>query len=199
MADKVPPMFEKFWKAYPRKVAKKPALTAWIKQDVEADMYGAKAAVDDLEKRTRLGWWNKDKTKIPHPASWINAQRWLDEGWADEIAGHDRQTDRPRHRGLDTPERIVPWEESMIGRLFRTYMMLCFGLPSVVQALEIKHKLMEHEVPDIRSCVTKEEMTGPEAAEMIAGLFLKRMDLAYGLRIGDRVMAHARAHRVSPS
>jgi hypothetical protein len=185
-------MFEKFWKAYPRKVAKKPALTAWTKQDVESDLYAAKAAVDDLEKRTRLGWWNKDKTKIPHPASWINAQRWHDEGWADEVEGHRPARDTSRPRVPEVPERIVPWEEAMIGRLFRTYMMICYGLPSVTAALEIKRKLMELEVVETRTYIANEEMTAPEAAELIAGLFLKRMDLAYDKHIGNRVLDSAR-------
>jgi hypothetical protein len=186
-------MFEQFWKAYPRKVAKKPALTAWIKQDVEADLYGAKAAVDDLLKRTRLGWWNKDKTKIPHPASWINAQRWLDEGWADEIEGHSTRTERPRPRVQEAPERIVPWEESLLGRLFVTYVVIAHGLPDEArQALKIKAELMRDVVPALRGDVQAETMTPAELAEMVAGLFLARMDHAYKLKIKGRVLAAAR-------
>lgn len=192
MADKIPPMFEKFWKAYPRKVAKKPALTAWIKQEVEADLYAAKAAVDDLEKRTRLGWWNKDKSKIPHPASWINAQRWHDEGWADEIAGHSTRAERPRHRVPDAPERIVPWEEAMLGRLFRSYIMLAAGLPEVRTALKIKTELMRDVVPELRVDIQAEKMTPAELGEMLAGLFLARMDHAYSLNLKNRVLAMAR-------
>jgi hypothetical protein len=193
MPTTIPPMFEKFWKAYPRKVAKKPALTAWIKQDVEADMYGAKAAVDDLEKRTRLGWWNKDKTKIPHPASWINAQRWHDEGWAEEIAGHDRQTERPRHRVPDAPERIVPWEEAMLGRLFLTYVSIAHGLPDDARsALKIRVELMRDVVPELRTDIEAETMTHAELGEMLGNLFLARMDHAYSLNLKDRVMNMAR-------
>jgi len=188
-ADTIPPMFEKFWKAYPRKVAKKPAITAWIKQDVEADLYAAKAAVDDLEKRTRLGWWNKDKTKIPHPASWINAQRWHDEGWADEIEGHRPARDSTRPRVPDLPERVVPWEEAMLGRIFRSYVMFTQGLPEVRQALKIKAEIMRDVVPDLRD---DQEMEPAEIGEMIAGLFLTRMDLAYNLNLKDRVLATAR-------
>jgi hypothetical protein len=193
-ADTIPPMFEKFWKAYPRKVAKKPALTAWKKQGVEEDLYAAKAAVDDLEKRTRLGWWNKDKTKIPHPASWINAQRWHDEGWADEVEGH-RPAPTARPRVPDAPERIVPWEEALIGRLFRTYLMVAQGLPGVRRALKIKAEIMDTVVPDLRTDVESEEMTRQELAEMIAGLFLTRMDHAYELSLRDRVLAKARRRR----
>jgi hypothetical protein len=189
-------MFEKFWKAYPRKVAKKPALTAWIKQEVEADLYGAKAAVDDLEKRTRLGWWNKDKSKIPHPASWINAQRWLDEGWADEIPGHDRQTDRPRHRVPEAPARIVPWEESMLGRLFVNYVAIASGLPDDARkAVTIKVELMRDVVPELRLDLDAEKMTQAEVGEMIGNLFLARLDHAYSLNLKGRVLNMARRKR----
>jgi hypothetical protein len=191
MAD-YPKQFEQFWKAYPRKVAKVNAANAWKKQGIEDDMYSAKAAVDDLEKRTRMGWWNKDKTKIPHPATWINSQRWHDEGWESDIEGHDRRSDKPRPFVPQEPERIVPWEEALIGRIFRSYVMTAGGLPDVDKALNIKGDLMNNAVPAFREEVEAERMSRQEVAVALAELFVRHMDAAYGLSLEDRVLRDAR-------
>ena len=187
-----PKKFEQFWKVYPRKVAKVNALTAWIKQDVEADMYNAKAAIDDIEKRTRLGWWSKDKTKIPHPATWINSQRWHDEGWEQDIEGHSRTDEKAKPFVPREPDRIVPWEEALIGRLFRTYIVVAHGLPDVNAALNIKGELMRDVVPNLRGDVESGQMKPAELAVMVAGLFLAHMDHAYSLKLKDRILAMAK-------
>lgn len=187
-----PKQFEQFWKVYPRKVAKVNALTAWTKQGVEADMYNAKAAVDDVEKRTRMGWWNKDKTKIPHPATWINSQRWHDEGWEQDIEGHDRRTEKAKPFVPSVPEREVSWEESMIARVARSYMMIAGGLPGVDKALNIKGDIMANAVPAFREEVQAEQMSRQEAATSLVKLFLRHMDAAYGLSLENRVLAAAR-------
>ncbi len=187
-----PKKFEQFWKVYPRKVAKVNALTAWIKQDVEADMYNAKAAIDDIEKRTRLGWWSKDKTKIPHPATWINSQRWHDEGWEQDIEGHSRTDEKAKPFVPSIPDRDVPWEECIIGRLFRTYVMTSGGLPEVDTALNIKGELMADTVPAFREELAAQRMSRKEVAFALVELFVRHMDAAYGLHLEDRVLASAR-------
>lgn len=72
------PDFEKFWSAYPRKTNKGAAKKAYAK--------AKKAGIlpDDLVERTRrkkyrCDQWQKDDGKfIPHPATWLNQEGWLD-------------------------------------------------------------------------------------------------------------------------
>lgn len=192
MTDPYPPKFEEFWKAYPRKVSKLPALKAWTKNEIEADLYMAKAAIDDVKKRTRARWWSADKSKIPHPATWINAQRWQDEGWEDEIDAAEKPNTGRYVRPPQEPEPEVPWEESLIGRVFKSYLFAARGLPSTKPALKIKAELMDDYVPGYRESVEAEEMTRNEVCEELAELFCRRMDAAYGLELTDRVLAEAR-------
>jgi len=193
MAEAYPPKFEEFWKAYPRKVAKPLAFRAWTKNGVEDDMYMAQAAIDDVKKRTRLRWWSKDKSKVPHPSSWINAMRWYDEGWEDEIEKDERRPDTGRYvPPSQEPEPEVPWEESLIGRVFRVYVLTAGGLPSTKLALKIKAELMRDYVPGYRVSIAAEEITPNEVCAELAELFVKRLDAAYGLSLGDRVLAAAR-------
>lgn len=70
--------FETFYSAYPRKIAKKNALKAWSKIDVTPDLL--KTILEAIEKQKKCSQWVKDGGKfIPHPASWLNAERWNDE------------------------------------------------------------------------------------------------------------------------
>lgn len=70
--------FDRFWKAYPRKVGKNDALKSWKK------INPSKELVDKMI--FTLAWqgsskdWVKDDGKfIPHPSTWLNAGRWDDE------------------------------------------------------------------------------------------------------------------------
>lgn len=65
--------FEEFWTIYPRKVAKGAAKKAWDKikaDDYEAVIAGAQRFALDP---------NRDETFTPHPATWLNSERWTDE------------------------------------------------------------------------------------------------------------------------
>lgn len=69
--------FDVFYAAYPRKVGKKAALTAWLKlapdEALQATILGALAAQrPHLDKR-------ENKRFIPHPATWLNKGQWEDE------------------------------------------------------------------------------------------------------------------------
>lgn len=67
--------FESFWKAYPRKVAKPAALKAWLqhKPDLQQVIYA-------LKNQSQSPQWQKDGGQfIPHPATWLNQERWNDE------------------------------------------------------------------------------------------------------------------------
>jgi len=64
-------MFDKFWAVYPRKVAKGAARKAWEKiTDYEVVIAGAERFSLDP---------NREDTFTPHPATWLNAERWLDD------------------------------------------------------------------------------------------------------------------------
>ena len=67
--------FEKFWAAYPRKVAKPNALKAWRAAKVNPEF-----VMDGLAKFTASDDWLRDGGKyVPHPATWLNQRRWEDE------------------------------------------------------------------------------------------------------------------------
>ena len=73
--------FEDFWKAYPRKEAKGRALKAWKAAQLdEATRTAIAAAV--AKQRTSTRWREEGGKYIPHPATWINDKRWLDEAQA---------------------------------------------------------------------------------------------------------------------
>jgi len=67
--------FEEFWKAYPRKEAKRDAYRAWNKNHCAAFL-GVILAAIAAQKRTEQ--WGK-RHIYPHPATWLNAARWEDE------------------------------------------------------------------------------------------------------------------------
>ena len=67
--------FDLFWSVYPRKVGKKTAQKAWMRA-VRTD-----AMLDRVMRA--LAWqtsylWD-DQRYIPHPTSWLNQERWMDE------------------------------------------------------------------------------------------------------------------------
>jgi uncharacterized protein YdaU (DUF1376 family) len=66
--------FDTFWKHYPRKVAKSNALKAWLK--IKPDDALTKQIIAAVNSQ---GLSNKEIQFVPHPASWLNANRWEDE------------------------------------------------------------------------------------------------------------------------
>lgn len=70
--------FNRFWKLYPKKVSKKPALKAWGKLTMTPELENSIIAA--LTEHTKLDQWKKDKGRfIPHPSTWLNEERWKDE------------------------------------------------------------------------------------------------------------------------
>lgn len=71
-------MFERFWKAYPKKVGKGAALKAFEKAKVNADLI---VVIENaIEQQKKTDQWKKDGGQyIPNPATWLNQQRWEDE------------------------------------------------------------------------------------------------------------------------
>jgi phage replication O-like protein O len=69
--------FERFWKIYPRKVGKIKAIKAWERAKTKADSEEIIKAVEKQKKSTQ---WKKDNGQyIPHPTTWLNEGRWMDE------------------------------------------------------------------------------------------------------------------------
>lgn len=71
-------LFDQFWQAYPKHVAKKPARRAWDKLHVDTDLLAKILAALAWQKRTDD--WQRDGGRyIPNPATWLNGGRWEDE------------------------------------------------------------------------------------------------------------------------
>ena len=72
--------FDVFWKAYPRKVAKKKALEAWTKAAEEKDFPGLDAILEAIEQQKKSDQWTRDGGKfIPYPTTWLSQGRWADQ------------------------------------------------------------------------------------------------------------------------
>ena len=76
--------FEIFWQAYPRKIGKGAARVKFVaamksktpseKNELTEDM------INTIELFKGSPQWSKDNgAYIPHPATWINQERWHDE------------------------------------------------------------------------------------------------------------------------
>jgi hypothetical protein len=69
-------VFDEFWSIYPRKVAKAVARKSWAKLSAEQQLMAAKAI------SAHCDYWKAKETElefIPHPATWLNQERWEDE------------------------------------------------------------------------------------------------------------------------
>lgn len=70
--------FEAFWKAYPKKVGKKAAASAWEKARVSGELFTK--IMTTLEAVKCSDQWHKEGGRyIPNPATWINQGRWDDD------------------------------------------------------------------------------------------------------------------------
>lgn len=189
--------FERFWSAYPRKTAKGPAFSAWQKKVDEDDAFMVDAIVNDLEKRTRLKWWPFDKTKIPHAATWINQERYLDEGWEDDIKTRGKETPaEPTPRPTFTPEpghNNGPWW-SMLNRIWRDYIIACRGLPENLakQLRVIQRETFDELMPAIEeelAMAEDEKVTRKEMQLMLGTTLLSRFDNVTGRELKPMFLA----------
>ena len=68
------PDFARFWAAYPRKVGKGAARKAWAKMRPPIDLVlRTVRAFSDTEQ-----WRRENGRFTPHPATWLNQERWND-------------------------------------------------------------------------------------------------------------------------
>lgn len=68
--------FERFYSAYPRKTHRKEAEKAFATLNPDDVLL---AEMLDALRRERAAGKHADRKYIPHPASWLNGRRWLDE------------------------------------------------------------------------------------------------------------------------
>lgn len=82
-------LFEDFWKQYPRKIAKGNAQRSWEKiPSMSPELQ--QQIIASVEAHKETSQWREGGGKfIPHPATFLNQQRWLDE-----IAVESYQTDK---------------------------------------------------------------------------------------------------------
>lgn len=71
-------LFDTFWKAYPKKVGKDAASKAFAKRKPDDKLLGDILKAIEVQKTTE-DWRKSDGQFIPHPATWLNQGRWMDE------------------------------------------------------------------------------------------------------------------------
>ena len=72
-------LFEEFWKTYPKKVGKDAAKKAFSKRKPNRELLTQ--MLDSIREQVKTDAWCKDGGQfIPHPATWLNEGRWMDEG-----------------------------------------------------------------------------------------------------------------------
>lgn len=79
--------FDQFWKAYPLKVAKGAAEKAWPKAIKAAPL---EVIISGVE------WYKRNKpddVSWAHPASWLNAKRWLDGQYKPRVVDYSHLQD----------------------------------------------------------------------------------------------------------
>jgi len=70
--------FDRFYAAFPKKKAPKAARRAWEKLSPGPEL--VERIIQAVEAQKMLPDWRKDAGKfVPHPATWLNGERWLDE------------------------------------------------------------------------------------------------------------------------
>jgi len=201
MATKYTPEFERFWRAYPRKTAKGPAFKSWQKNVDETDAFMSKAVIDDLEKRTRLKWWPFDTTKIPHAATWINQERYLDEGWEDDIKtrGQDKQghTYTPMKPAVENPGHGNGHWMSMLNRLGRNYLLKLGGVNDAMcaQLLKIKNEVHAELIATVNEEIdtaTDKSQAKSDMGFLLAETMLTRFDMLTGRHFKGQIINMAR-------
>lgn len=72
------PQWQRFWNAYPRRVGKKDARQAWTK--LQPDVAMVDRMIETLGWQCQQPQWLKDDgIYVPHPATWLRAERFNDE------------------------------------------------------------------------------------------------------------------------
>ena len=90
-------LFDRFWKAYPKKKGKEDARKAWKK--LAPDLDTCRRMAEALETQKKSHDWVKESGRfVPYPATWLNGRRWEDE--PDEIPV-DRENRLEEQEGVE--------------------------------------------------------------------------------------------------
>lgn len=100
--------FENFWSSYPRRVGKGAARKVWSKIKPDGLMLGQMLVAIQDQKETD-GWKKDNGIYIPHPATWLNQERWLDE------------TQKKRQEPKYDPDRMAAKERELEALRERLY------------------------------------------------------------------------------
>ena len=93
--------FDRFWSAYPRKVAKKYCWKCWQKLKPNEDLVAFILAA--VEQQKLYGALHKSRGQyIPHPSTWLNDERWDDE----VVAPQEEESMADRLERLDREGKI---------------------------------------------------------------------------------------------
>jgi len=98
-------LFAEFWLIYPRHVAKVAAKRAWLRLTRREKV----AALEALVSWRRI-WLQRDEPEfIPHPASWLNGERWEDDlptDWTSRHASHSPVAPAESYVKGEIPEKV---------------------------------------------------------------------------------------------
>jgi len=94
--------FDAFWSRYPRKEGKEAAWKKWQALKREKRLPAMSVLIDAVERAKATEQWQRDGGQyIPHPATWLNQGRWMDEPVPEYI-------EPPSHRAPPPPEMFYP-------------------------------------------------------------------------------------------
>jgi hypothetical protein len=102
--------FDIWWSQYPRKIAKKAALSEWLKLSTE----DREKCLEVIHKHVAM-WKDTDSQFIPHPRTWLYQGRWDDELPEVKINGrvwHETKTgieEKGRELGI-SPDQFEHWQ-----------------------------------------------------------------------------------------
>lgn len=85
------PLFDAFWQAYPKRIAKAKAEEAFSKLNPDEELM--KVMLAALKAWSKTDQWTKESGQfVPNPTTWINQRRWEDEL---------PQQDKPKERKIE--------------------------------------------------------------------------------------------------
>lgn len=87
-----PTKFHQFWYLYPKKMNKGKTLTAWLNLCKKKDAPSWSIIKEAIDQQMQSAQW-QDPKFIPHPTTWLNQRRWLDD--AKQMVSYSRSTDKP--------------------------------------------------------------------------------------------------------
>ncbi|MBQ7738251.1 MAG: helix-turn-helix domain-containing protein [Desulfovibrionaceae bacterium] len=107
--------FERFWKAYPRKIDKKKARASFEKANQDVSYPGITRLLEIIEKLKATPQWQKDNGQfIPYPTTWLNGARWQDIEdleQPEDLSGEDPYLNTKLFFEKLHPEHKEVWDE----------------------------------------------------------------------------------------